>query len=77
MLVHELVAQLLEQNQDAKVHFAYNYGDHWNTEVAPVVCDVSAGVVAFSEYHSMPKVIDEDDIDAEGEEVNQEVVIIR
>ena len=41
MQVKELIEQLKYMDQDAEVHFAYNYGDHWRTEVAPKVSQVS------------------------------------
>ena len=37
MQVKDLIEQLKYLDQDAEVHFAYNYGDHWRTEVAPKV----------------------------------------
>jgi hypothetical protein len=46
---------------DAEVHFSYCYGDHWRTEVAPAVSNVSNGVVEFSEYHRMDKMVDDED----------------
>ena len=62
MLVKELIESLQYLDQDAEVHFAYNYGDHWRTEVAPKVSQVSEGVVEYSEYHRMDKLVtDEDD----------------
>ena len=62
MKVSELIEQLGYLDQDAEVHFAYNYGDHWRTEVAPKVSQVSEGVVEYSEYHRMDKLVtDEDD----------------
>ena len=61
MLVKELIESLQYMDQDAEVHFAYNYGDHWRTEVAPKVSQVSEGVVEYSEYHRMDKLIDDED----------------
>lgn len=62
MLVKELIESLKYMDQDAEVHFAYNYGDHWRTEVAPKVSRVSEGVVEFSDYHRMDKMVtDEED----------------
>jgi hypothetical protein len=62
MLVKELIESLKYMDQDAEVHFAYNYGDHWRTEVAPKVSQVTEGVVEYSEYHRMDKLVtDEDD----------------
>jgi hypothetical protein len=48
-------------DQDAEVHFSYNYGDHWRSQVAPKVSQVFEGVVEFSEYHRMDKLVDEED----------------
>jgi hypothetical protein len=62
MLVKDLIEQLGYMDQEAEVHFAYNYGDHWRTEVAPKVSSVAEGVVEFSEYHRMDKLVtDEED----------------
>ena len=61
-MVKELIESLKYMDQDAEVHFAYNYGDHWHTEVAPTVSRVSEGVVEFSDYHRMDKMVtDEED----------------
>jgi hypothetical protein len=60
MLVKDLIESLKYMDQDAEVHFAYNYGDHWRTEVAPKVGDVREGVVEYSEYHRMDKIANED-----------------
>ena len=60
MTVQELINLLQWQDPDAEVHFAYNYGDHWRTEVAPKVSRVDEGVVEYSEYHRMDKIADED-----------------
>jgi hypothetical protein len=40
MTVQELINTLQFMDMNAEVHFAYNYGDHWRTEVAPRVSDV-------------------------------------
>jgi hypothetical protein len=61
MLVKELIESLKYMDQDAEVHFAYNYGDHWRTEVAPKVSQVSEGVVEYSEYHRMDKLVTDED----------------
>ena len=70
MNVAELIAKLQTMPQDAEVHFTYNYGDHWRTEVAPRVDRVDVGLVEYSDYHRMPKVWEpdwdeDDDVDAE------------
>jgi len=59
MLVKELIESLKYMDQDAEVHFAYNYGDHWRTEVAPKIDRVDEGVVEYSEYHRMDKIVGE------------------
>lgn len=61
MKVAQLIEQLQYLDQDAEVHFAYNYGDHWRTEVAPSVSRVDEGVVEFSDYHRMDKMVDDED----------------
>jgi hypothetical protein len=60
MLVKELIESLQYMDPEAEVHFAYNYGDHWRTEVAPKVDRVDEGVVEYSEYHRMDKIASED-----------------
>jgi hypothetical protein len=61
MLVKELIKILEEQNEDDQVMFSYNYGDHWNTEVAEPVLDVYTEEVKWSEYHNKYAVLDEND----------------
>jgi hypothetical protein len=61
MKVAELVEMLGYMDQEAEVHFAYNYGDHWRTQVAPKVDNVEQGVVEYSSYHSMDKIVDDED----------------
>jgi hypothetical protein len=73
MKVSELIELLQMEDQDADVHFSYNYGDHWRTQVAPVVDSVMVGHVVHSAYHSMDKVVDEEDFDYD-EETGEPVV---
>ena len=62
MKVSELIDILGRYDQDVEVHFSYNYGDHRRTEVAPAICQVADGVVEYSDYHQMDKLItDEED----------------
>jgi len=77
MLVKELIEMLEGMNQDAEVHFAYNYGDHWRTEVAPRVDRVDEGAVVYSDYHRMDKIAEYDDeieFDDEGREIVDETL---
>lgn len=71
MNVAELIEELKLMPQDAEVHFSYNYGDHWHTQVAPTVDSVYEGQVKYSDYHRMPKVVehDYDDEEVEGTSV--------
>ena len=59
MKVSQLIEQLQYTDKDAEVHFAYNYGDHWRTQVAPGVSSVFEGAVEFSDYHRMDKMVEE------------------
>ena len=61
MKVKDLIEQLGFQDPEAEVHFSYNYGDHWRTQVAPTVDSVEEGVVEYSGYHSMDKMVDDED----------------
>ena len=77
MQVKELIEMLQDMNQDADVHFAYNYGDHWRTEVAPKLSRVDEGAVVYSEYHRMDRMLEDDgdaDFDDEGNEVLDETL---
>jgi hypothetical protein len=76
MQVKELIEQLQDMNPEAEVHFAYGYGDHWRTEVAPKVDRVYTGAVVYSEYHRMDKIAEDDtDFDEEtGEEIVDETL---
>ena len=62
MQVFQLIEQLMDLDPNAEVHFSYNYGDHWRTEVAPKVGSVLEGMVKYSEYHSMDRLLDEDEM---------------
>jgi hypothetical protein len=73
MQVKELIEQLQDMNPEAEVHFAYGYGDHWRTTVAPSASRVSQGLVQYSEYHRMDKIVENDDIDFD-EETGEEIV---
>jgi hypothetical protein len=83
MTVDELIAELQLMPKDAEVHFAYNYGDHWRTQVAPTVDSVDMGKVKFSDYHRMPKVdegdddYDDEDRDYSTDDTEGQVVILR
>ena len=63
MQVKELIEMLGYMDQEADVHFMYNYGDHWRTQVAPKVASVGERVVAYSAYHSMDKIQEDEDED--------------
>jgi hypothetical protein len=75
MTVEELINTLQFMDMNAEVHFAYNYGDHWRTEVAPKVSQVSEGVVEYSEYHRMDKLVEdyEDQFDEETGDFREDV----
>ena len=79
MLVRDLIELLEGYDADMEVHFAYGYGDHWRTTVAPKVSQVFEGAVQYSDYHRMDKLADEDFEDEEpgnpDENVRRVVVI--
>ena len=61
MQVKELIEILSRYDQEADVHFAYGYGDRCRTQVAPAISQVFDGVVEYSDYHQMDKLIDDED----------------
>lgn len=73
MKVHELIRELEAFDGEAEVHFSYNYGDHWRTVVAPKANNIELMKVTYSNYHSMPKLVDEGDTRYDDAE---EVVVI-
>ena len=75
MKVRELIEALQYMDGDLDVHFSYNYGDHWRTEVAPRVSNID---MEYSEYHRMPKVVevDYDDEDSAEQCKGNPVVLI-
>lgn len=77
MKVAELIETLQYMDQEAEVHFAYNYGDHWRTEVAPRVSRVNEGIVEFSEYHRMDKLVVEEDYDEYDEDTGETRTLVR
>jgi hypothetical protein len=77
MKVSELIEQLGFMDPDAEVHFSYNYGDHWRTEVAPKVRECAIGMVKYSDYHNMDKVAGYwEDEEEEDTVTGKEVVLI-
>jgi len=77
MLVADLIEELKNMPQDAEVHFEYGYGDHWRTQVAPKVSNVGMGMVKYSDYHRMDKVVEPDWDNEDADEVDgREVVLI-
>lgn len=76
MTVSELMQELSQMPMNADVHFAYNYGDHWRTLVAPAVQEVEHGRVSYSAYHQMDAVKDNEDGSDPGTD-EREVVILR
>ena len=74
MQVKELIEMLQEMNPEADVHFAYNYGDHWRTEVAPKLSRVDNGAVVYSDYHRMDKMLERVRTAAHGKSTQQKKV---
>ena len=76
MLVADLIEELKHMPQDAEVHFEYNYGDHWRTHVAPRVHSVEMGLVKYSDYHQMDKVVEPDWDNEDLEDVEGKPVVL-
>jgi hypothetical protein len=61
MTVAELIEYLQEQDQTLEVKFSYNSGDYWRTQVAKDIETVETGLVDYSDYHRMDKVVENDE----------------
>ena len=78
MKVKSLIEQLDYMDPEADVHFGYNYGDYWRTQLAPRVSSVDAGWVKYSSYHRMDAEADKDSDADTGEwhkQVRQVVIL--
>ena len=75
LTVAQLIEQLQSMPQEAQVVYAYNYGDHWRTQVAECVQTVEEKEVQWSAYHSMPKLVDLDD-DHHDDDKSVDVVVL-
>ena len=61
MTVAELIEYLQEQDQTLEVKFSYNSGDYWRTQIAKDIETVETGLVDYSDYHRMDKVVENDE----------------
>ncbi len=73
MTVQELINRLEQYDPQTQVHFAYNYGDHWRTMVAPAVQSVEEMRIEYSGYHEQFKLVDDEE---EDNDEQQSVVIL-
>lgn len=80
-LVTELQDLMNDHGENIPVMFAYNFGDHWGTQVAQQIRTVDIDNVEYSDYHNMCK-ISKDELDEEeeteepGSETIKKVIII-
>lgn len=66
----DVLARLKEDGYgDCEVHIRYQYGDYWKTVVAPETENVMVKHVVWSEYHSMHRLVRDEDELAELEDV--------
>jgi hypothetical protein len=75
MKVRELIERLEQEDQEADVHFAYDYGDYWHTTVAAKVRNVEAAYVKRSDYHKMMKLVNVDLEEDDREELTMVVCL--
>jgi hypothetical protein len=61
MTVAELIEYLQEEDQTLEVKFSYNSGDYWRTQIAKDIETVETGLVEYSGYHRMDKVVENDE----------------
>lgn len=75
MKVQELIDRLQQMDPEAEVHFAYNYGDHWNTMAAPVVDQVEEMYVEPNAYVDTDALVDDENIDEDNPNQRRVVVL--
>jgi len=75
MTARELMDQLSEFDGNEEVYFEYNYGDYWNNHVAESVGGVHTKFIKWSDYHNSNKIVDEDQVDEDEDNVSPAVVI--
>lgn len=59
--VAELKEMLEDYPDDSVVHFQYDYGDHGRSLVTPGVKNVEQVEIKYSDYHQMPRRVDDED----------------
>lgn len=81
LTIDELIALLQQKKEEGidgetLVMFSYNYGDHWGSRVCGEIQEAELLKVAYSDYHSMPKVseLDEDEDDKPKYDKEDEIV---
>jgi len=73
--LHSILGEeIVNGNGKLPVHQAYNYGDHWNTIVAPSVTTAEVAEVEYSDYHNSYKLIEEGH-EPDSEEVHSVLVL--
>lgn len=81
MTVIELIQELTELMSsdeslgECPIHFQYNYGDYWKTQVAPEVDHVEESSVVYSGYHQMPKIHEEGGKSSDRKEITRVIVL--
>ncbi len=73
-LLHRL-KNMSPEERALPICFSYDYGDHGHTTVTPVAQDVNLGKIRYSDYHRMPKSM-EDEEGSDDYETAQEAIII-
>jgi hypothetical protein len=63
LTVGALIDELKNFDRATPVVFAYDYGDHWRTEVASTIETADSEEIRWSDYHSMPVTVGDDEID--------------
>lgn len=71
--LEDLIADAKAQGatDETPVHFSYDFGDHWNTQVAPAATNAELLYVEHSGYHRMDKLTED-----EGEEESDRQVLV-
>lgn len=77
MTVKELIEALGTMDEDAEVYFSHPSHDHWRTELASPVRDLSEAQLVWSDYHDEFEVNDnESDLSKLAHRAHRRVVLL-
>ena len=72
----ELIAALDFAEDDDEIFVQVSSGDHWRTQLAQPIRDVSDGTITWSNYHEQYKISDESRPESDPDHPNKYVILL-